>query len=340
MTTNFTQQESMIIDPSEFNFFDLDDIKDIGVEGGFVSDDLMGVNKRKDERAELDEMFGEGEFATENDPMPLEEDEVGDLRPQEDDGTDGHASEYFQSLDDEATIDFGGVALSKAEVRELARAKSDITNKDSAISQYVQQFSEIDRKMDAAAAAARTETEEMYNAIQRKLNDPRTSDSERGRLYNDMRNLEVRYAQIQEGVARAEQARIERDNIDLSRRYDEVNRVMGSELGTQWNQEYARGVIDYALSSGITQEQIARNLSPSFIKMMIKAQKFDSNEKARNAKLNETMNSRNPRSKRSTNSPRGVNEGLNTAKRKAIEGFTKGTMTEKDMSNVFGLLED
>lgn len=335
----------MVVDPNSDAFSDLwgDDIKVFSLEGGRVNESKVGKNVR----ATPDDMddYDESDDMGFDDFDSIDDGEVNELEGLEDNSIDEAAdytnpSEYFSTLNDDAVIDFGGKQLTKAQIKELAASSEDMSNKAEAINQYVQNFSEVDRKLDAQFSAALTETEEMYNSITRKINDPRTTHSEKGQLYDDLQRVQNRYQRINDSVAQAEHARRERDSIDLQRRHNEVNVQLSKELGSQWNPDFAKGVIDYALKSGVTGDQISKNLSPSFFKMMIKAKRFDEAEGKRTAKLNETM-TKAPRSKRSGNAPRGNATPQGTKVRKAyLDKLNSGDMSESDMSNMFSVLED
>lgn len=337
MTTN--TNDSMIIDPSEFNFFDLDDIKDIGVEGGFVSDDLMGVNKRKDERAELDEMFGEGEFATENDPMPLEEDEVADLRGQEENEAAAftNVSEYFQSAEDDTELDFGDFKVTKADLRHMATNREAISENEQFLKHHASSFSEGNEHIRGILQRNFTETQKTISAIEARISNPNISNSERGELYNALETQKARKAQIENDYTEAEKVRKNQEAQVLNYRIRETDLAMKKAIGNDWNMEE---VFKYALQSGMTPADVQSSVSPALAALLVKARKFDEMEASRNTRLKETI-TRSARSKSSTTASRKDDGTARAGARRQLQDkWNKGQVTERDVSNSFSFLED
>lgn len=330
----------MYIDTSAINFFDLDDIKGIGLEGGKVREDLMGRDVDNTNYDENDEMFGLHEIEDEVPNEYEDDDEVGDLRGKpevDEDGNYTNPSEYFSTLEDDAEIDFGGVTLTKADMKHMASNREAITENEQFLKAHSERWSETNDYIRGVLQRNATETQLTISALQERLNDPRATATERGQFFSDLKRQEAKMSKIEADFGEAEQARKAQDAQRLNYRIRETDLSMKKALGNDWNMQDA---IQYATTQGMAIPELEASVSPGLAQILAKAMKYDKIETARNAKLKETI-TRGARSKPS-NSPVQRDEGASKsiARKRMLDKLHKGQANERDVSNSFAFLED
>lgn len=329
------------VNSPDFDFLFADGIVEDTVEGSAVKEDEIDMPDLVEDDYDSDEEYDEPDFDFSEIDEDSDENEIEDLEDKSTEDKSINPTEYFSTLEDDTPINFGDVQMTKSEIVGLVSKNKDVETKHQALEQYVSNFSEIDKKMSNQFTAAITETEHQYQTVMRKLNDPSTTQSEKGALLDDVNRLQSRFKHLQTGVANHEALIKQRETIELKRRHDITNEVMSKELGSKWTPEFASEVIKYGMDNGLTGNQIAKTLSPELFKMLIKAKSYDETETRRSAKLKQTITGKAPRSVRTTNSSRGesVNKS-NRVRKEYLDKIQSGNIDDRDVSNMFSVLED
>lgn len=338
-SSNNINQNDMILDPSEFNFFDLEDIKDIGINGGMVPDTSMG---KQYDRGDVKDIFEDEDYdeAYDHDTLPPEEDdEVADLRSKvdEDESEFASASEFFRTASDEDEFDFGDFKVTKADLRYMANSREHIAENDNFLKAHAEKFSEGNDTIRGILQRNYTETQITIKAIEDRLKDDRISNTERGELYQNLEKQKLRQARIEQDYSEADKVRKEQESRVLNYRIRETDLAMQKSLGKDWD---LQATFQYALKSGMAPKEVESSVSPALAAILTKARKFDEIEAQRNSKLKETI-ARSARSTSSNSASRKDDGAAKTVARKRMQDkWNKGEVNERDVSNSFNFLED
>lgn len=336
----------MMLDTDTFDFFSLKDITDEerAFEGkptapeqttAATSEDVGANGGVVDDISDLSELFddAEAEEAEEREQDPnLNTSDLAD--PNE----AVEALKTFQELPDTEVLDFDGVPMTKADVKELI-SKRETLKRDSDIA------NESARKIDA-----------VHNFLERDYYEHQTAIDANIALIEKRMNSNIsgnEYGELARQLKQAQEAKSE-----LVRRTDERMRVLeiarqeaiakrisdeiraNSTSIPQWEQRRGH-VLKYAVENGVNLAEVEKAWSPEIAKMFYKSYLYDkSQEKIQKEAISRARSKAAPRSQSSARAAQAESDTRNAKLAQLKSKAKSGSMDERDISNMFEFLVD
>lgn len=303
---NTTEQQpthSLYLDDVSTSFWDLEDNEDVGVPTRQVEE---GVARQKRSQEDIvtdgygdyddaEELFEDGEI----EELGLDEDdEYGD--DEDEDGKFADTDDVFNALPDDYVIKFGEEELSKSEVSTLLKNSKEVKESYTALTNLSTNLEQREVDLRLFQEANNLECDSKIKEIQRRMNDPMTTQSERGELYNHLQFYAHRKLNIGNQIKAKEADIYNSKGRVIQERLSLLNKEMSMEI-PDWGTQ-AKNIESYALKAGISKLDLQQVASPALVRLLMKAMKHDNSiqssktvlkDKVASTKQRATVSSRN-----------------------------------------------
>lgn len=284
----------MYFDPSEFDFTSLTDIVSLDnapAKPATTKPTPTNVDDATDlfNYSELDNTDDFDDEYTESDPN----DDVSDILAGSREQNRADATEYFNALGDDAVLDIEGLTLSKAEIKELYKAKSKVDNDAGYFAEQAQRFDEDNKLINQRAVMQQTVLEQNINILRNRLNNPNLPDHEYASTAKQLQVAESSYIQLTNEVNAVMQKRYEQEQNINGYRIRLADQAMASEF-PQWQESKSR-IIDYLVNDNqIPASSLEKVYDKGLMQIALKAYMYDQNKKrfAEQAKATTAINAR------------------------------------------------
>lgn len=234
-------------------------------------------------------------------------------------------ADNFEQLPEDMLFTVGDQSLTKQDIVALTQMNESIKDTSNVFAEQSKRNDALNLSMESSFFAAQTETMRESKALQARLNDPYTPDIEKGAIYQQLQQVGQRQQVLQEEVKRYANNKVQRDELALQSRIDNVS----LQLQKKHTGESVASVVKYAQEQGIPLEEMRRNASVPYFESMMKAQKYDemiknSKGKAR-TKAKEAVSVK-PRARKSA------------PQQKKPVSFDN--VSQRDIGDMFNMLED
>ncbi|WBM71929.1 hypothetical protein OH773_06725 [Buttiauxella sp. WJP83] len=292
----------MYFDTSSFDFDSLTDIVGLNDNNGNPAHDKKSVsNNAKAYRDEIDDMSDlfpdavRDEEEQEIDPN----DDVSDLAINEP-RNGANLTDYFRAADDNAFIDFEGLQLTKAQIKELYKSKTKVEHDSAYFSEQAKRFDEDNKMINQRYLMQATVLENNINVLTQRLNNPNITDSDYANYSRQLQQQQVAHQQLTNEVNQIMNTRSQQEQLVNGYRIRAADQEL-SNLYPEWN-KYKTDVLSYAQSEGVNGNILEKVYDKPIMQMMLKAYLYDANKKRVAAEINnKTSQARNARSTSSAN---------------------------------------
>ena len=288
---------------------------------------------------DMGEILGddEEEFDEEDEAHEAEDEDVSDEELDEVEQFTQTFTQKWDLIDDDHVFDFGDVKLTKADLADAATAREEHKRMRDAMLDYSSKFEEMNKMTDLAFSTARTETEGYLQTIRAKLKRGEFEGAAKVKAYDDIERLEARKAKLDEAATKAAEVHQVREAKMTELRMGLVDQEMNKRYGAAWGKQLAPQVVQYAVSQGIDQSTLVKNVSPALLEVLMKAAKFDNLQGKNKAVSEQVMKRGKGRVARSaTTTQRQEKTNKRTSRSRAYQR----AMENGDSSAAFALLED
>lgn len=331
--------ESMVIDPSEFNFLDMSDVMETNLEGYKVTDNApmqKTTNAQAKGRAEqqarrdgldFNDAFDEPEEFDFSEPE--EESEIDDILAS---GADEKAKalDVFNALDDETPIDFNGLELTKAQTKELFKQKQQIDEQReymNTISSTVDQANDYTVKQ---LTRAQTAVDLNIKTLQSRLERAQTNH-EYGEIAKELRQAEQAQGDLNQLTDNIMARRNQVTQEATRYRITNADAALAAEI-PDWQNKRPQ-VLEYIASTGMQATTLEKIYDKPTMIAFMKAMAFDKN-KARIAEKAKAVTSAAQNARSTPSAPK---KKLDPAKEELAKKITRGQVNASDW---FSNLED
>ncbi|ELO4930465.1 hypothetical protein QUR06_000262 [Escherichia coli] len=289
----------MYFDVSTFNFDDLTDVvtydsadaipakaprnkgldpvrklsNEIGADGGSVDDagDLI-------EYSGMDFPEDEEDY----------NDNVDDLLTEQKAKSSLDARSMFSDIDDEHAINFGdGFELSKAQIKELFKAKGKVDHDSAFLSEQAQTLDAATRAINERAFMQNTVLEQNIITLTNRLNNPNLPDHEYAATAKQLQVAKATQQQLVNDINIAMQNQAEREQVINGYRIRSADQQMANTF-PQWN-NHKEDVLNYIVNdSGVPVTTLEKVYDKGFMQLALKAYLYDQSRKAVKEKFNNT----------------------------------------------------
>lgn len=321
----------MILDLDNFDFSLID------------SDDSQVVDKEPeyDFNADDDVSVVEDEF--------VYDDEDSNDDDMDDDGGDDEPSftnvaefaEKFEDIPDDVEFVIDGNKVTKADLAQSVRNKVELDEARNGLSTYIQNLSATEAKIQDYIKLSVSETENRLTAINQMLARPESlSPSDLQKAFVAKRDLEARYAALEQNVSGLRQAEAERKEQVAIAKIRQADVALRGTPGYS-GMNTIRDIAAFGESNGLSSELLMEGMSPSLIRLLMDAkmyrEKVGGGKDRIKAAVSGKKQAPNARSvsSRSSKKPAKGSSNYNRAKNEAMKKYASG-----DASAIFDYLED
>lgn len=315
--------EDMVLDMDRFDFNSIDS-GDVEV---IVDDTSEGETLEE----ELDTETEDEEFSEEDED--LEDDDEAD-----EEGLDEGGIDVFQKaldvLPEDVEIVVGGVQMTGGELKKLAQTREDTIATYNAIDEFARGLVAREQNIVAKIAVANTETDRQLEQVYKVLNDPEMLNKvDVAQLQRQRIVLEQRKKDLEEASKEAMEDFNKQKHDSYVFAIEATKRQLGGEkVGTELINEAA----NYLQSQGVQDLTFfLAGMSPTLVKTIISAKKYQELENANNARLTKAKEGKKVRSV-SASKPASQKASVNKEKMRVLNEIKKGKWSDK----TYDFLED
>ena len=287
----------MYFDTSSFDFDSLTDIVGInGNEGNPAADKKSVSQNAKESRNIYDDMSDlfPSSAGVEEEQEIDPNDDVTDLAINEP-RNGANLTDYFRSAPDDAFIDFEGLTLTKAEIKELYKSKNKVEHDSAYFAEQAKRFDEDNKLINQRFLMQANVLENNIKILNERLNHPHITDSEFAQTSKQLQQQQLAYQQLTNEVNQIMQTRSQQEQLVNGYRIRVADQQL-SDLYPEWN-KYKSDVLNYAQSEGVSGTVLEKVYDKPIMQMMLKAYLYDANKKRIAEEVNnKTSIARNARS--------------------------------------------
>lgn len=281
----------MIIDIDNFDFSQIDDVKEEVVEvkttHDLWSDDADEDSYDLDNEEEVEEEDGEGD-----------EPSFTDLNS---------FAKSFDDIPDDIEFTVGGQAFTKADIAETISRKTEMDNSYRELETYVSNLNASEQVIQEKLNLSMSETETKLRYYNNILARPENlSPQDLRQAYINKQELEKRHASLEQNVAEVRAANAARKDAVNIQRVKSTNIAMRGVEGWK-GVETIRDLAGFAQTQGMSPDLVMEGMSPGLMKMLMNAKKYEETLGANKKRVQNAV-------KKGGNSPRSVSSKPTTKK--------------------------
>lgn len=252
--------DDMILNMDDFDFNMID------------ADDSSGVDEQAQRylEPELPEEGDEEEWGYSNEEESTEEvDEESGLASIDD------LAQNFDTLPEDVAFTINGEAVSKKEIAEIVKTRSDLKEASEGLSDYVSNLSEVEMRVQSYLAASMSETETRLRQIEQMLNQPeRMTPTELQKAYIAQRDLRARQTVLEQNAANVRDEEIQRRQAVNMMKINQTNAQLKASVPGWKGKDSLREVASWAQQQGLKEDSLVEAMSPEFIKILMDAKMY------------------------------------------------------------------
>lgn len=308
----------MYFDPKSFDFNDLKDVVEVDqadlrrVEKNNPNDDMSDLfpNKRN---------YDSNGYESESDENEDFNDDASDLdRPEE---RVIHLRDAFETAGDDVELDLGlEHRLTKAQIKELAKAKAKLETDSGYFAEQAAKFDADNRAIMQRGLMQQTQLEHKAAILQQRLQNTNISDSDYAQASRDLQIVNSAMQQLNTDVNQIMQTRAAQEA--------EINgyriRMTDEALATKFPQyrEQKADIVNYAVNeAGIPASVLEKTYSEGLITALMKARAYDNNKKRIAEQVTSTAQHARSTKGAKQNTRSNTNSFDETKKKEAFKGF-------------------
>lgn len=290
---------NMYFDTDSFDFSSLTDI--VG-----LNDDIQGKSYGneplpRDEFAEAFDIPGSDDESHKD-----FNDDVSDILQGQDRSEHVSANQYFNALDDEAVLEFGGVELTKAQVKELYEAKHRIDSERGVVGEAFKSFDEGNKFIVEQLTRHQTVLDSNAAILEKRLNNPNLSEYDRGVAYKELQGVRMEQQQLNQRTNEIMNIRHEQEQQAIRHRIFSTDAEM-TATHPQWS-KYKGVILNSLPERGINPVELEKVWSPAIATALLESHIYRHNKKT----ISEAAKANASTTKHATSAP-SVNQSRNPA---------------------------
>lgn len=278
----------LYFDPASFDFDSLTDV--VGMSEGNTKPEPKVNADIHDDMSDLFPRSTGGEEETEND---YNEDTSDLERTEQRNGF--NFTDAFRSASDDAVIDFEGLTLSKAELKELYKSKTKVESESAFLADQVQRFEQDNKMINQRYLMQATVLENNINLLSQRLNNPNIDNNTYAETAKQLQQQQVAHQQLTNEVNQIMSTRNQQEQLINGYRIRAADQEL-SNVYPEWNR-YKGDVLNYAQEQGISAVTLEKVYDKPLMGALLKAYLYDANKKRVQTEVeSKTSNIRNARS--------------------------------------------
>ncbi|MGL5579644.1 MAG: hypothetical protein ACRDCE_01565 [Cetobacterium sp.] len=250
--------------------------------------------------------------------------------------------EKFDEIPDDVEFVVDGMKINKGQIKEVVRMNEEVRRTREVLSAYEQRIVDIEKERIGKIEAARWETSDLIEKFEQALQDPRLTNDQYRQVRENLDEYRSRMTHLNQ-VAQESSAHFERAQHEAAmNRIQSTVEVLRKEI-PNYVEKVGPEVMKYALESGMSADELKNSMSPSLVRSLLKAKKFDemsAKSKAR-AKGDAQVARSTKTSAKSSNKQTSSVGGRKMSKEKAaaLKRYTSGKPIPGDMALVMEFLD-
>lgn len=204
-------------------------------------------------------------------------------------------TDYFNAADDNAVLDLEGLTLTKAEIKELYKAKHKVDHDAGYFAEQAERFDADNRLIMQRSIMQQSVLENNINILRNRKNNPNISEVDYARTCRDLEIAETGLQRIIDETNQIMHKRSEQEQLINGYRIRSEDQAM-YEIYPQWD-KLKGDVLNYAANLGVSSTALEKLYSKPIMQALTKAMLYDNGKKSMQEKLASTQSKPiNPRS--------------------------------------------
>lgn len=328
--------DDMIIDISNFDFSMLDD----GIDNTPETTPAPKASFIGDEEPDEDELDWDAEEVEDEDEEDFEDDEDDeDFDNEEGINSLIDFSSKFDDIPDDLEFNIGGQTVTKQFIAETVKTRNDIKEAETEMRSYINNLRDKEDAINTAIQMSVTEVEGRLEYVNSLLKDPESmTPTDLQKVLVSKAALEKRYTELDGNIKKIRAAEAERREQTNVIKIKQTDMAMRGEPG--WKGiESIREIANFAQERGVDSALLLEGMSPSLMKMMLNAKKFEEMQTTNKKRLRDSVKApvksipSKPKSRASATTKGRANK---TERRELLRRMKAGEST----SDFFHLLDD